>query len=161
VCKAALIESVAVLRFNFRGVGRSGGKFDAGIGEQLDLEAALDFVARQPHIDSTKLMVAGYSFGGAVALSVAVKHELVQGTILISPGIDEKGWQQFKNYRKPKFVMLGENDTAVPYRGYERFFGDNTEYIIISGADHSWWGFEDEVERQTIKFFVNNASLGK
>src|SRR5918995_2107218 len=58
----------AVLRFNFRGVGRSAGKFDQGDGEKADFTAALDYMAaRYP---GAKLWAAGFSFGAWVALEV-------------------------------------------------------------------------------------------
>src|SRR5687768_18037544 len=50
------------LRFNFRGVGRSAGIFDSGVGEQEDLRAALEFMlARYPAVD--QLWAGGMSFG--------------------------------------------------------------------------------------------------
>ena len=55
----------AVLRFNFRGVGRSDGTFDQGEGEKEDFRAALDYVsARYPNV---RLWSAGFSFGAWVA----------------------------------------------------------------------------------------------
>src|SRR6185436_4885280 len=56
----------AVLRFNFRGVGRSQGEFDKGEGEVADFRAALDYIAaRYPGVP---LWAAGFSFGAWVAL---------------------------------------------------------------------------------------------
>ena len=55
----------AVLRFNFRGVGRSEGAFDQGDGEKEDFRAALDYMAaRHP---GAPLWAAGFSFGAWVA----------------------------------------------------------------------------------------------
>jgi len=161
IFKAATIKSVAALRFNFRGVGRSGGKYDKGVGEQSDLQAALDFISRQPRMDHTRLMVAGYSFGGNVALNVAIKDVRVQGIILVSPGFDLENWLRFADFQKPKFVMLGSQDTSVPWQGYEKYFGSDRKYRIIDGADHSWSGFEDELEKQTVQFLSNNLNLEK
>src|SRR5215217_7273920 len=56
----------AVLRFNFRGVGRSAGVFSGGPGEQDDFRAALDFMmGRYPEVNS--VWAAGMSFGAWVA----------------------------------------------------------------------------------------------
>ena len=58
----------AVLRFNFRGVGRSDGRFDKGDGEKQDFAAALDYLAAR--FPGTRLWAAGFSFGAWVALEV-------------------------------------------------------------------------------------------
>jgi alpha/beta superfamily hydrolase len=58
---------VASLRFNFRGVGRSAGTFDSGVGEQEDFRAAIDF-AQQRYPD-TPVWAAGMSFGAWVAMT--------------------------------------------------------------------------------------------
>src|SRR5687768_17803128 len=58
----------AVLRFNFRGVGRSAGAFGEGEGEKQDFKAALDYIAAR--FPGAKLWAAGFSFGSWVALEV-------------------------------------------------------------------------------------------
>ena len=67
--KAMARIGVAVLRFNFRGVGRSTGHHDAGPGEMEDFRAALDFMANR--YPTLPLWAAGFSFGSWVALTVA------------------------------------------------------------------------------------------
>src|SRR6188768_2400450 len=65
----------AVLRFNFRGVGRSAGTFDQGDGEKEDFKAALDYMAtRNPQ---SPLWAAGFSFGAWVALEVGAADQRV------------------------------------------------------------------------------------
>ena len=55
--------SVAVLRFNFRGVGTSGGSHSGGVSEVKDVQAAIKFALSRPEVDPEKLGLAGYSFG--------------------------------------------------------------------------------------------------
>ena len=71
VCQALALNEIAALRFNFRGVGKSGGEFGGGAAEQEDVRAALDLVLSTPNIDPERIGLAGYSFGGGVALAVA------------------------------------------------------------------------------------------
>src|SRR5919106_6284040 len=59
--KGLLRGGWAVLRFNFRGVGRSRGEFDGGLGEQEDFRAAVDFVAGRYR--DVEIWAAGASFG--------------------------------------------------------------------------------------------------
>jgi alpha/beta superfamily hydrolase len=72
ICQALAQESIATLRFNFRGVGRSEGSHEEGIGEQDDVSAALDFLESREGIDRGRIGLAGYSFGTKVAMPVAL-----------------------------------------------------------------------------------------
>jgi alpha/beta superfamily hydrolase len=68
-----------VLRFNFRGAGSSAGSHDGGRGEQQDVRAALDFLARE--FPDVPLLLAGFSFGCWVGLRVACADERVADLI--------------------------------------------------------------------------------
>ena len=71
----------SVLRFNFRGVGRSQGRYDGGIGEISDAASALDFLqAVNPNAQS--LWVAGYSFGAYVGMQLLVEALRKTGPLL-------------------------------------------------------------------------------
>ncbi len=153
VCSALYKIAIATLRFNFRGVGNSGGSFGDGLGEQDDVKAALDFLSTLKEIDSKRIGVAGYSFGGMVALPVALTDKRVKQLALISPALKETGWAQLKDYALPKLILVGDADTVVPFRQFQRFFGDATQYKIIAGADHSWGDFEEEIDGRIAHFF--------
>ncbi len=74
-----------VLRFNFRGVGRSGGEFDRGPGELRDFVSALDYMeAKYP---GARLWAAGFSFGAWVALEVGATDDRVSALIGIAPPV--------------------------------------------------------------------------
>ncbi len=64
---------VVVVIFNFRGCGESEGDFDMK-GWTHDLEAVVDPVLNTPHLDPTRLLVLGFSGGGAAAIEVASHH---------------------------------------------------------------------------------------
>ena len=153
VCFALVRTSIAALRFNFRGVGNSGGIYNDGVGEQDDLRAALDFILTLKEIDSHRIGLAGYSFGGMVAASVATKDNRIQQLALVSPALNEAGWAQLKEYLRPKLILIGDADTSVPFHPFQRFFGDARQYQIIAGADHFWSGFEEELSGKVARFF--------
>ncbi len=56
ICQALARESIATLRFNFRGVGQSEGNHEEGIGEQEDVRAAMDSWPKAWHITETTLL---------------------------------------------------------------------------------------------------------
>ncbi len=72
-------EGIAVLIFNFRGVGGSEGVYGAGTEEQKDIRAALNWLMQQPNVNPHKMGLAGYSFGGRVALPLACDDKRVKG----------------------------------------------------------------------------------
>ena len=158
ICQALAQQAIAALRFNFRGVGKSGGEFGGGIAEQEDVKAALALVLFSPNIDRKRIGLAGYSFGASVIVPVAVQDERVKLLALVSPALSDSGWEQLKGYNKPKFLIAGDNDSVIP----EQQFWQNVKDIpepkqcqIIAGADHFWAGFEAEVAQRVTKFFAD------
>ena len=157
VCQALVERLVVALRFNFRGAGGSGGRFGGGVKEQEDVMAALDYMASRTEIDAEKLGLAGYSFGGAVAFATAREDNRVRRLALVSPALDDGGWEQLKAYSFPKLVLLGDADTVVPFARFRKYFDDSEEFQAIRGADHFWWGFEEEIGRRIGGFFAGGA----
>lgn len=156
ICQALAEASIAALRFNFRGVGKSQGRFGGGIAEQDDVRAALDFALAADNIDHQRIGLAGYSFGGGVATAVAVQDERVKMLALVSPALLDTGGEQLKGYNKPKFIIIGENDDVIPQLELREWFETIPEpkhYEVIAGADHFWAGYEEVVADKVTGFF--------
>src|SRR5262245_56887631 len=83
--KALARIGCAVLRFNFRGVGASGGSFDQGEGEMEDFTSALDYMAAK--YKDRRLWSAGFSFGAWVALERGAMDDRVSALIGIAPPV--------------------------------------------------------------------------
>ena len=142
----------SVLRFNFRGVGRSEGSFDLGEGEQEDFRAALDYMAaRYPDV---RLWSAGFSFGSWVALEVGAVDDRVSALIGIAPPVAtsisgmEYKFPHTLASTKPKFFVQGEADEVCPIQGLWAFYGqllEPKEMVVIDGADHLFEGQTAEV----------------
>ena len=138
----------AVLRFNFRGVGKSEGAFDEGRGERDDFRAALDFMAaRYPGVP---LWAAGFSFGSNVALEVGAADDRVSVLIGIAPPVTRENYA-FPNTlasTKPKFFVQGSEDELCSIEGMWSFYGklpEPKELVVIDGADHLFTGQTPEV----------------
>jgi alpha/beta superfamily hydrolase len=154
ICQELAINNIAALRFNFRGVGKSGGKFGDGIGEQEDVKAALNLVLAEDNIDKDRIGLAGYSFGAGVA-AAAARDERVKMLALVSPAFMEGG-EQLKEYIKPKFIIIGENDVMIaPERVKETVeaMQEPKRFELIPGADHFWGGYEEKVAAKVNRFF--------
>jgi alpha/beta superfamily hydrolase len=146
--KGLLRSGCAVLRFNFRGVGRSEGEFDAGPGEKGDFSAALDYMAgRYPGLP---LWAAGFSFGSWIALETGAVDDRVKVLIGIAPPVTKDGYD-FSNTltsTKPKFFVQGEADDICPIQDMWKFYGqllEPKELAVIDGADHLFDGHTTEV----------------
>lgn len=156
VCQALSVESIATLRFNFRGVGGSDGFFGQGIGEQEDVRAALSFLSTLEGVDAGKIGLAGYSFGAGVALSAAPQEDSVQAVAGISPPLSSFG-ADLKGYCKPKLFLCGSGDTFIPAEELLHLVketGEPKQCEIVPGADHFWWGYEEEAARKVASFFT-------
>ncbi|HEY32307.1 MAG TPA: AAA family ATPase [Dehalococcoidia bacterium] len=157
ICEVLGRQGIAALRFNFRGVEGSGGQFGGGVAERDDVKAALDFVASAENINPEKVGLAGYSFGGSVALPVALEDERVRYLTLVSPALTESGWQQLEKYSQPKLVIVGGSDSVIRLEQFQQLAKaarNSEEYQTVIGADHFWWGFEAELTQKVADFFA-------
>jgi uncharacterized protein len=142
----------AVLRFNFRGVGRSAGEFDQGDGEKADFRAALDYMtARYP---GAPLWAAGFSFGSWVALEVGAEDPRVSVLIGIAPPVATSVSGQVYTFEgtrattKPKFFIQGEADEVCPIEDMWSFYAnleEPKELVVIDMANHLFEGHATEV----------------
>ena len=163
ICQALAQKEIAALRFNFRGVRNSGGEYGDGIGEQDDVRAAIAFALATPEIDVKRIGLAGYSFGGGVASRVALQSEEVKLLALVSPAMDDFGAEQLKAYRKPVFLIIGDEDSLISHERIQQYVaGTDTplQTQIISGADHFWQGYEAEVTDKVSEFFLDGFKQG-
>lgn len=82
--KTFVRRGFATLRFNFRGVGRSQGVFDNGIGELSDAASALDWV-QSIHPEAQTTWIAGFSFGAWIGMQLLMRRPEIRGFISVAP----------------------------------------------------------------------------
>jgi alpha/beta superfamily hydrolase len=128
--------NVATLRFNFRGVGTSGGKHDEGEGELEDVSAAIDW-ARRGH-PGKKLIVGGFSFGAWVASRAACEVPDVAGVFLIGTPVNKYDFGYLRDCEKPMLFLHGTQDEHGDAAKLEKVVEGvrNAESVIVTGADH-------------------------
>ena len=138
----------SVLRFNFRGVGRSEGEFDKGEGEIADFRSALDFMAgRYPNV---ALWAGGFSFGSWIALETGAADPRVSALIAIAPPVKREGytWEATLASTKPKFFVQGDLDELCSLKDLWAFYGqlkEPKEMVVIDGGSHLFEGKASEV----------------
>jgi uncharacterized protein len=143
--KALARIGCVVLRFNFRGVGRSAGAWDDGRGEQDDFSAAIGYLASQ-HPD-LELWAAGFSFGSYIATTVGAADPRICALIAIAPPVDRYDFAAVTQSGKPKFVVHGEADELIPLKAVRQFYAalaDPKELVEIDRANHLFEGQASE-----------------
>jgi uncharacterized protein len=109
----------ATLRFNFRGVGKSQGVFDNGIGELSDAASALDWV-QQIHPEAETTWVAGVSFGAWIGMQLLMRRPEIRGFISIAPPANMYDFSFLAPCPSSGIIIQGEADEVVtPQRGPE------------------------------------------
>lgn len=128
--------NVATLRFNFRGVGTSSGKFEGGEGEQDDVTAAIEW-AKKKH-PGKKLIVGGFSFGAWVSSRVACERADVDAVFLIGTPVNKYDFGYLRHCEKPMLLLHGTNDEHGEVGKFEKVITNvrNAESVIVTGADH-------------------------
>jgi alpha/beta superfamily hydrolase len=138
-------RGVTCLRFNFRGVEDSTGFFDEGRGERADALTALRELASEVS-DTLPLVVAGWSFGADVTLSIT--DERVRAWLAIAPPLHYTGDRPpVADDARAKHHVLAEHDEVRSPETIERAVADwqTTTLEIVPGASHFFVGRTDHV----------------
>lgn len=127
----------AVLRFNFRGVGKSAGTHDRGAGEIDDARAALGWMrARYP---GASAWVGGFSFGSWVAARLAARGPEAERLILVAPPVRTASFAALHECATPKIIVQGTADDTCPLAELEREYPSWAEpkrLVLVEGASH-------------------------
>ncbi|QHQ34823.1 alpha/beta hydrolase [Algicella marina] len=102
-----------VLRFNFRGVGRSQGEYDQGVGELSDAASALDYLqALNPNAKGC--WVAGFSFGAWIGMQLLMRRPEIQGFISVAPPANMYDFSFLAPCPSSGLIINGSGDRVVP-----------------------------------------------
>jgi alpha/beta superfamily hydrolase len=132
-------EGFSTLRFNFRGVGESGGSYSDGIGERGDVKAAMDYLYSKQKDSHMPFVLLGYSFGAWVGLQVAFQDDRVKGMVAIAPPLEMVDFGFLKGSKKQKLIIAGSRDFFCPARQLEKWYQGLEEpksLALIQGVDH-------------------------
>lgn len=140
LARAFIKQGFVALRFNFRGVGESDGKFDEGRGELEDVFAAMDFLsARYPGFP---LWLSGFSFGAAMAVRAAAVRKPA-GLISIAPAISRFSTTLSRQPDCPWLILQGDQDELVDVDDTIAWVNEldpGPELQVLEGAEHFFHG---------------------
>lgn len=141
----------SVLRFNYRGVGRSQGRYDGGIGEVSDACSGLDFL-QAVNPNASMLWVAGYSFGAYVGMQVLMRRPEMGGFISISAPASHYDFGFLAPCPSSGMIIQGSADKIVPLDSVQKLVtklnhqkGIKIDHRIIDKADHFFSNHIDEL----------------
>lgn len=142
VYKALVQNEFTVLRINFRGVGRSVGKFDDGIGEMTDAATALDWLQLNNPLAHVNL-IAGFSFGAWVGMQLIMRRPEITNFIAVAPPVNKYDFSFLSPCPTPGLIVQGDLDSVVSEEAVHELAQKlskqkhvKLEYRMISGADH-------------------------
>lgn len=111
LAKTCLSLGFRVIRFNFRGAGKSEGAFDQGVGECEDLLAIIHW--SQLSLPNIPIALAGFSFGSYVVTRVASETPSCSWLVTIAPAVEHFSFQALPRPQCPWLVVQGDQDEIV------------------------------------------------
>ena len=139
----------SVMRFNFRGVGRSQGSFEQGEGELADAATAMDWLQAECP-SSNVCWIAGFSFGAWIGMQLMMRRPEIHGFISITPPATTHDFSFLAPCPASGLIVNGENDEQVPPEAIHKLVerlsiqkGVSVDINIVPGANHF---FTDHLE---------------
>ncbi len=139
----------SVLRFNFRGVGRSQGAFDHGQGELSDAASALDW-AQSISPEARACWIAGVSFGSWIGMQLLMRRPEIEGFISIAPPANRFDFSFLAPCPSSGLFVHGDKDRVAPLKEVQALIeklktqkGIVIEHAVIPKANHF---FEDCID---------------
>ncbi len=157
----------ATLRFNFRGVGKSQGEFDSGIGELADAATALDWLQTE-NPTASQCWVAGYQFGAWIGMQLLMRRPETDGFISVSPPTNVYDFSFLAPCPASGLILHGTADAVASPTEVERVVaklrtqkGITIAYDLVDGANHYWSEHLNEVETRVGDYLDRRLAGGK
>ena len=146
----------SVLRFNFRGVGRSQGEFDAGVGELSDAASALDYL-QEMNPNARQCWVAGFSFGAWISMQLLMRRPEISGFVSVSPPANMYDFSFLAPCPSSGLILNGDADRVAPAEDVVKLVeklqaqkGITITHETIGKANHFYdKGMDDMIETLT------------
>ena len=148
----------SVLRFNYRGVGRSQGEFDSGIGELADAASALDWL-QTTNPTASQCWMAGYQFGAYIGMQLLMRRPETDGFISVTAPTNMYDFSFLAPCPASGLFLHGTNDNVTPPVEVERVVaklrtqkGIVIDYELVENATHFWTDHMSAVERHVATY---------
>jgi alpha/beta superfamily hydrolase len=161
---------IAVLRFNYRGVGESdivlpggGSAFEywSRVEEEKlydpiveDTLAVVRYLSRAVDVDSRRISLVGYSFGAIVAGLVACRTSDVAGIVAIAPPLRRYSFDFLRGCEVPQAFFFSTNDFLYDQRDVAELrgtLGEDLRTSMVTADDHFFRGFEADLANEVLE----------
>ena len=160
-----LKNGFSVCRFNFRGVGKSEGKFENGLGELADAAAALDFVQRS-NPNSNESWVIGFSFGALICMQLLMRRPEIFRFVAISPQPNIFDFNFLAPCPTSGLIVYGNGDQLVPKESMQLLKTKlinqkniTVEFDEIKNANHSFVNLDAELNNSLNNYIQKESRL--
>ncbi|MBU3655137.1 MAG: alpha/beta fold hydrolase [Alphaproteobacteria bacterium] len=154
----------SVLRFNFRGVGRSQGKFARGEGELSDAAAALDWL-QSVNNSSVNCFVAGFSFGAWIAMQLLMRRPEIRSFVAVAPPANMYDFSFLAPCPASGLIVIGDQDEIVPPDAAKTLAAKlsrqrdvQVDFQTVEGAKHLFGGKVDDL-MTVADAYIGNVSF--
>jgi len=157
-------EGWSVLRFNFRGIGKSEGEPTLGIDEVQDAKGGIALMRRRNA--DMPLAIAGWSFGAAVAIRAAAEDDSLVACVAIAPAVKEKPGvtaglppPEEIDLGVPLLMIAAANDELVESEDCKTWVAKipHAEVTLVQGANHFFWAKYDKLGEEIVDWL--NGSI--
>ena len=151
-------QGFSVLRFNFRGVGRSQGVYDRGEGELADAASALDWL-QSYNQNASACWIAGFSFGAWIGMQLLMRRPEIAGFVSVSPPANMNDFSFLAPCPSSGLVLHGGADEVVPETSVAKLVAKLQhqrdiviDYHVVDGAGHFFQDHMEELDGQVADY---------
>ena len=160
-----LDNGFSVIKINFRGVGKSDGVFDNGLGELSDAAAALDWIERE-NLDYSQCWVSGFSFGALICMQLIMRRPEVNNFIAISPQPNVYDFSFLAPCPTSGQIIYSDTDELVTKESIDQLDqriksqkGIEVLFTKIKDANHFFKNKEDVLKNEIEKYIKEKTAL--
>jgi alpha/beta superfamily hydrolase len=154
----------SVLRFNFRGVGRSQGSYDYGEGELSDAASALDWLQAY-NSSASSCWIAGFSFGAWIGMQLLMRRPEIAGFISVSPPAGMFDFSFLAPCPSSGLVLHGGADQLIPEPNVKKLVDKLQhqrdiviDYRVVPGANHFFTEHMDQLGAEVEDYLLNTVA---
>ncbi|MGH8232169.1 MAG: alpha/beta hydrolase [Steroidobacteraceae bacterium] len=159
LARACQERGLSTLRFNYRGVGASAGRYDNGRGETDDALAVV--ASARTRWPGAALTLAGFSFGAMVSLGAAASAAPAR-LISVAPAVTYPEFERLPRPQCPWLIVQGEADEVVRCVDVQAFaarFQPPPRLVVLPGVGHFFHGRLPELRDAAIEFLASSDTV--